>query len=452
MKIFYGIMDGFIQKHRDIFMDYTKGKPLLPEEKKIIVLLKQYFDRNRPEFGVRDTSSQMVADAIGIGLATVNRIMANYHKDPKSLDELPQPRGRPDYAIDASQQEIVRGYIRAANLEGIHISLETIRDFLHEKSKSPKFTIMTLSRTLDRWGFEFGKGVRTQHLKEKDYIIAARHRYLRRMRSNRMPKTDGKIIRPEVYLDESYVNKNHSNDFTWYSAEDGPWVQKPTGNGERLVIVNAITKDGWVPWAQLVFKSSRKTGDYHGQMTAELFCKWFNDKLLPNIPDNSLIVMDNAAYHNVLSEGSAPTVGCSKERILAWLTQNKVVCDPDCVKAELIEILSKFAPEPTYLVDEMARKLGHEVIRTPPYHPELQPIEICWGILKNEVGRNCDFTMANLNVQLEKAFAKVTGITCQKIIKRVRKVEDKFWEDDAILDKLHENSQFSLNKNTLTST
>ena len=72
-------------------MDYTKGKPLLPEEKKIIVALKQYFDRNKPESGIRDSSAQMVADAIGIGLATVNRIMASYNKDPKSLDELPQP-------------------------------------------------------------------------------------------------------------------------------------------------------------------------------------------------------------------------------------------------------------------------------------------------------------------------------------------------------------------------
>jgi transposase len=32
-------------------------------------------------------------------------------------------------------------------------------------------------------------------------------------------------------------------------------------------------------------------------------------------------------------------------------------------------------------VDELARQHGHEVVRTPPYHPELQPIETCWGIL-----------------------------------------------------------------------
>jgi hypothetical protein len=53
-------------------------------------------------------------------------------------------------------------------------------------------------------------------------------------------------------LDESYVNKNHSNDFIWYSDEDGPWVQKPTGKGERLIIINAITKEGWVPGAKLI--------------------------------------------------------------------------------------------------------------------------------------------------------------------------------------------------------
>jgi len=46
--------------------------------------------------------------------------------------------------------------------------------------------------------------------------------------------------------------------------------------------MNAITKDGWVPEAKVVFKSTRKTGDYHGQMNGDLFQKWFIEKLLPN--------------------------------------------------------------------------------------------------------------------------------------------------------------------------
>ena len=420
-------------------MGYSKGRPLHPEVKKVIVLLKQYFDRNKTELKIRDSSVQMVADAIGIGLATVNRTMASYRKDPKSIEEHPQPRGRPSYAVDGSYQEVVRSYIRAANLEGTHITLETIRDFLLKHSPNISCHIMTLGRTLDRWGFEFGKGIRTQHLKEKDYIVAARQRYLRKMRNNRAAKT-GETLRPEVYLDESYVNKNHSNDFTWYYHEDGPWVQKPTGNGERFVIVNAMTKDGWVPEAKLVFKSTKKTGDYHGQMNAEIFQKWFKEKLLPNIPPKSLIVMDNAPYHVTLADYSAPTESCSKSKIQRWLELNKISCDPHCLKAELVEIVKKLAPEPTYVIDEMAEQHGHEVVRTPPYHPELQPIELCWGVLKNEVARHCDFTMKSLEKQLESAFNKVTAETCRKIIKRVREVEDKFWNEEKKLEKECQNA------------
>lgn len=424
-------------------MHRAKGKALTFEEKSFIVTLKEYFDRNKSEFGSKDTSVQMVSDALGVGLGTVNRIMSAYNKDPESLTEVPQPKGRPTHAIDASQQEMTRAYIRAANLEGLHITLEATRDYLQKnlshKTDNELFHISTLARTLDRWGFEFGKGTRTQHLKEKDHVIAARHRYLRRMRNNRLNNSDEATMRPEIYLDETYVNKNHSNDFTWYHSEDGPWIQKPTGKGERLIIINAITKNGWVKDAKLVFKSTRKTGDYHGQMDGKLFQKWFSEKLIPNIPANSNIIMDNAPYHNVLSESSAPIAQSSKERIFKWLDLNKIPCAKDCLKAELIEILNKISPEPTYVIDEMARSHGHEIIRTPPYHPELQPIEICWGVLKNEVARNCNFTMDNLLIQLENAFSKVTKETCLNIIKKIRKIEDKFWSDDEVLDRSEDN-------------
>ena len=416
-------------------MSYTRGKPLNPATKKAIILIKQYFDRNKSIRELEESSVQMAADALEIGVATVNRILAAYHKNPESLNEPPKARGRPAYAVDSFHDEAVRSYIRQANIHGEYITLETIREFLTEQFSTEPFHISTLARTLDRWGFEFGKGKRTQHLKEKDHVIAARRRYLRRMRNNRKNLKELKTIRPEVYLDESYVNKNHSNDFVWYSGEDGPWIQKPTGKGERLIIVNAITCNGWVPEAKLVFKSSRKTGDYHGQMNYELFSKWFREKLIPNIPKNSIIIMDNASYHNHLADSSAPTSACSKAHILSWLHTNGVPCESDCLKVELIEILQKIAPTPTYSIDEIASSHGHEVLRTPPYHPELQPIETCWGVLKNHVARNCNFTMENLYHQLDNAFAKVTDATCRRIIKKVREKENQFWKEDSEIDR-----------------
>ena len=410
----------------------AQGKALTPEEKKAIVALKEYFDRTIDDLEEQgELSVQRVSNALGFGLSTVRRTMADYSRGINFDKESIVYRGRPQLALSDSAQTIVREYIRNANKEGAYITLETLCQYLEEVAPEQEFSIRTLGRALDRWGFTFGKGIRTQRFKEKDHVVVARQRYLRRKRANRKGKG---TIRPEVYLDESYVNKNHSTDFVWYYDDDGPWIQKPTGKGERLIIMNAITKDGWVPGAKVTFKSTRKTGDYHGQMNQTMFTKWFEEKLLPNIPARSLIIMDNAAYHNVLSPVSAPTPACKKEKIRSWLEKNNFPLKEDCLKAELVDILTRVGPQPIYVLDEIANKNGHEVLRTPPYHPELQPIETCWGIVKNEIARNCDFTMNNLIQQLEGAFGKVTAKTCSGLIRKARDVEDAFWRDDAALD------------------
>ncbi len=413
-------------------MEYIRGKPLEPGEKRAIVCVKRYFDRNKRDFGLIEPSVQLAADALEVSVSTVKKVMADFRRDPSLLNKAPEPKGRPGYAIDSSHEGVIRSFIRDANLNGRYITISTISDFIREEITDSHFHPATLARTLDRWGFEFGKGKRSQHLKEKDEIIAYRQRYLRRMRSNRDKK--GEPIQSEIYLDESYVNKNHSNDFTWYSGEDGPWVQKPTGKGERLIIINAISSSGWISGAKLVFKANRRTGDYHGQMNAELFQKWFSEKLIPNIPNNSLIVMDNAPYHNTLSSCSPPTPTCAKDKIWSWLMANQIPCEKDCLKAELVAILQKIAPSPIYEVDVIARKHGHEIVRTPPYHPELQPIEMCWGVVKNYIARNCDFTLSNLMSQLEEGFTKVDPSICAKIIKKIKAKEDQFWNEDMQLD------------------
>jgi len=409
-----------------------RGKPLTPEIKKIIVSIKQYFDQVKSI--ASESSVKRTADAIHVGVATVKRVMADYNRNPDQLNITGKPRGRPIHAVNATHQESVRVYIRNANNNGQHITLSDIQNFLNENHTNELFHKATLARTLNRWGFEFGKGTRSQHLKEKDHVVAARQRYLREKRNNRLKCSNTETIRSEIYLDESYVNKNHSNDFIWYYGEDGPWVQKPTGNGERLIIINAISNSGWVPGSKLIFKSTRKTGDYHGQMNWGLFKKWFIEMLLPNIPKKSLIIMDNAPYHKILSKYSPPTSQSSKTKIKEWLEQNKVYCREDCLKPELVEILAKMAPEPVYEIDEIAKANGHKVLRTPPYHPELQPIEICWGVVKNHVAGNCDFTTKNLFRQLDNGFDKVTAKTCRGIIKKVRNIEDMFWTSDIKMD------------------
>lgn len=120
-------------------MAYIRGKPLGPEEKRLLVSVKHYFDRNQAGFGGHESSAQMTADALGLGVATVHRVMANFHRDPDSIQARPQSRGRPAYAMASSHQEAVRTYIRQANLQGRHLTLEDIRGFLTEREPTASF-------------------------------------------------------------------------------------------------------------------------------------------------------------------------------------------------------------------------------------------------------------------------------------------------------------------------
>ena len=145
--------------------------------------------------------------------------MAEYNKNNYDVpDSLSKPKGKPEFLITNDLLPNVRKYIRSQNLIGQHVSLETVSEYL--KSIDPKynFSTSTLWRTLHRWGFTYGKEQRRSALKERDNVILNRRRYLRQKRLNRNP--DGSFKRVEVYLDETFVNKNHSTHFTWYFDKD----------------------------------------------------------------------------------------------------------------------------------------------------------------------------------------------------------------------------------------
>jgi hypothetical protein len=70
-------------------------------------------------------------------------------------------------------------------------------------------------------------------------------------------------------------------------------------------------------------------------MNWDNFSKWFETQLLPNIPDNSLIIMDNASYHNVLAEDTFPKKIHTITRLREWLSNNETPWSTDMLKSEL---------------------------------------------------------------------------------------------------------------------
>ncbi len=418
-----------------------QGKEFTPEMMQLVVNLKERYDSEKKAESVVPTKNPVkrTAEGLGIGIATVKRIMSRYNKHGKeSLASPLKPRGKPAYRVAINLQPVVRKYIRSKNLEGQHVGLEKLKAFLLRKHQADIPTT-TLWRCLKRWGYVYGPGKRRSALKEKEYVVIARRRYLRAKRANRNP--DGTLKRPEVYLDETYVNKNHSRRFTWYLDEDGPWVNKPAGKGPRLIIVHAITANGWVNGAELIFQAKKRTGDYHGQMNWDNFSKWFESQLLPNIQPNSIIILDNAKYHNVFVEDAFPTSKTTKQQMRDWLSKNDYPWTKDMLKAELLVFCKRLAPKPEFKLDKLSESYGHTILRTPQYHPELQPIETCWGVAKNYLADNCDFTMSNLKKLMPKAFSRVKPSTCRKLISKVVKQEDKFWNEDCRIEKIFQNDQ-----------
>lgn len=409
-----------------------QGVELTPEMRKLVVNVKNFFDNNKKQLKVfSESTTKLTADALGVSESTVKVIMAAFNKrgeDGLSWSKTNE-RGRPSFVIEPGLESVVRKFVREANKSGEQVTIDLIAKHLTSNNNNYKIAPSTLWRALVRWGFEFGTGTRSALLKESARIVIQRRQYLRQKLANRKP--DGGVIRPEIYLDESYINKNHSRDDTWFFGDDGSIISKPTGKGKRLIIVNAISSQGWVPKAKLVFKAALKTDDYHSNMNWGTFSDWFENKLLTNIPKNSLIILDNAAYHNVLTEDAFPKKNHTMQRFKDWLSHNNIPWSSDMLKEELYELCCKFSPKPEFLLDRIASKKGHSILRTPPYHPELQPIETCWAVVKSHVAAHNNFTMEKVQKLLEEGFEKVTSHTISGIIKKVKKQEDTFWIEDS---------------------
>ena len=120
------------------------------------------------------------------------------HKQGEALVVEEKERGKPPYRLSLNLQPVIREFIRQKNLKGQKIGAEQIREYLLQKH-SVEIPMSTFLRSLNRLGFTYGVGKRRTALKEQDYVVLARRRYLRKKIANR--NKDGSLKRPEVYLD-----------------------------------------------------------------------------------------------------------------------------------------------------------------------------------------------------------------------------------------------------------
>ncbi|KAI9979888.1 hypothetical protein PInf_027555 [Phytophthora infestans] len=75
---------------------------------------------------------------------------------------------------------------------------------------------------------------------------------------------------------------------------------------------------------------------------------------------------------------------------------------------------------------EIASLHGHLVYYTPPYHPELQPIELIWADIKGRIADNPASDMRELRCKIYEGFASLTSDTWVNAYTHAQKYETKY--------------------------
>ena len=295
----------------------------------------------------------------------------------------------------------------------------------------------TLSKLLKSMGFRYKKREDgKKYIYEQPQVIEQRHQYLRRMRRNREER------RPEVFLDETWTNSHAAPEKLWvYRDGTGGW-RRPSGKGERLIIVHAGSSSGWVPNSGKFFRSKKNSGDYHDEMNATHFLEWFEFSLMPNLPLNSLIILDNTKYHNTVAK-KTPTKSSTKREIKAWLDNRGISYNPKDLKQDLFRIIQSCHTSTVYHTENSSPVWARSSQTSS--HCALNPIEMAWATVKDFIRKdNTTFRLSDVQSLIPAAFDEVMSSKWERMRRHVTKVEDDYWEKDGLLEEEMEEFVISL--------
>lgn len=402
-------------------------------------------------------TQKVTADACGVSYRTVQRICAEADKSAAAevLNNIPvfqspkkkNPRTKRVTGLDDFDKDVVRQTVQEFYDRGEYPTVAKLRVRLIEKINFSG-CVKSLWVILKNMGYSYKKGNNgRKFLMERNDIIASRMIFLRKMHDVRKDS----LSRPVIYLDETWVNANHSPKFIWQSSTSQGGLKVPLGKGSRLIICHAGSADqGFIPSAQLVFQS-KSTVDYHEEMNSEVFKKWFLD-LLRGLDEPCVIVMDNASYHSAYAE-KIPSTKTKKADIVTWLLNKNIPHNATQTRPELLNIVKEHKEKyRAYELDQIAYEMGHEVVRLPPYHCQYNPIELIWAQVKGQIAfKNKTFKIKDVRKLLHEALLNVTVDDWKKCVKHAEKLQEEDFAKSGIRDEAMERIVINLQEDSESS-
>jgi hypothetical protein len=221
--------------------------------------------------------------------------------------------------------------------------------------------------------------------------------------------------------------------------------------------------------AELVFEEVLEDGqddsDYHNTMTGAKFIAWVRNRLLPTFnqmyPGKKMnLVLDNASYHKPRDESWISASKAMNKHELAHqlldlgvqqLTTTRGTVVPahrfeaaisagGPSKDDLIAATQLWLEQhPDYnrtVIEQLFDDACHTLIYTPPFCPEVQPIELLWAKVKRYIADRATHnrSVTEAREQTEQGFEQITAMFCNSIIKHCHDWIDSFLKTDAAED------------------
>jgi len=361
------------------------------------------------------TLRQEISKELGIGESTISNTIMVYNRSKIVISPSRTRVKVSDRIIfEEFQRNVVRRHIHSFWFKREIPTLVKIHRTVSGDASLPPISQVDLFRLLKYMGFKNSKRDGNGALTEKSEIVLWRRRFLEDLRKY---QKEGRHL---YYLGETCLDCPTIRD------------ENSSGKNKRVIVFNIGSEDGFVPGALSCFKSKNKTRDYHNEINSEIFNNWM-ESVLPRLKEKCVIIMDNASYHS-LKIDKAPTAKTEKANIIKWLKDKNEIIDRPMVIPQLLEIVKRVKHD-KYVVDELAKQYDSIILRLPPYHCELNPMDLAWSSVKNFVtANNTTYKLTDVEKLLIEGVERVKPNIWKDFISQTKKEEDKFWKIDFIVD------------------
>ena len=157
-------------------------------------------------------------------------------------------------------------------------------------------------------------------------------------------------------------------------------------------------------------------------MTSEDFENYLKNQLMPQLPENNIVIYDNCS---ILARqyNRTPNTNSNKNSIKEWLFNNNIEFDDSLTKVQLLQLVKNNPKKPSYYADDIVRSINCHPLRTPPYVCDLNPIENIWNTWKQLVYRlNFNNYLEQFRLLLSNCFKKINSTIWGNTVRNVVKV------------------------------